>query len=46
MCVIDVENRLTVSYVMNRMLDDDHLRAVQVIFAAHASGRRVVPEGF
>jgi CubicO group peptidase (beta-lactamase class C family) len=33
MCVIDVQNRLTVSYVMNRMLGDDDLRAVRVIFA-------------
>jgi CubicO group peptidase (beta-lactamase class C family) len=33
MCVIDVENRLTVSYVMNRMLEDENLRAVRVIFA-------------
>ncbi len=40
MCVIDVENRLTVSYVMNRMLGDDDLRAARVIFAAHASGAR------
>ena len=31
MCVINVENRLTVSYVMNPMLDDDHLRAARVI---------------
>jgi CubicO group peptidase (beta-lactamase class C family) len=41
MCVIDVENRLTVSYVMNRMLDDDHLRAARVIFAAHAKRARM-----
>ena len=33
MCVVDVENRLTVSYVMNRMLGDGDLRAVRVIFA-------------
>jgi CubicO group peptidase (beta-lactamase class C family) len=39
MCVVDVENRLTVSYVMNRMLGDLDLRAPGVIFAAHASHR-------
>ncbi|MEE2677779.1 MAG: serine hydrolase domain-containing protein [Myxococcota bacterium] len=37
MCVVDVANRLTVSYVMNRMLDDDDVRAARVIFAAHAA---------
>jgi len=37
MCVVDVENRLTVSYVMNRMLGDGDLRAPRVIFAAHAA---------
>lgn len=37
MCVIDVENRLTVSYVMNRMLGEDDLRAASVVFAAHAA---------
>ena len=42
MCVIDVENRLTVSYVMNRMLGDGDARAARVIFAAHASGARAV----
>jgi hypothetical protein len=41
MCVIDVENRLTVSYVMNRMLDDDHMRAARVIFAAHGKRARM-----
>jgi CubicO group peptidase (beta-lactamase class C family) len=41
MCVVDVENRLTVSYVMNRMLGEGDLRAVRVIFAAHASGARM-----
>ena len=35
MCVVDVENRLTVSYVMNRMLGEGDTRAVRVIFAAH-----------
>lgn len=37
MCVVDVENRLTVCYVMNRMLSEGDVRAVRVIFAAHAS---------
>jgi CubicO group peptidase (beta-lactamase class C family) len=41
MCVIDVENRLTVSYAVNRMLGDDHLRAVRAIFAAHAARARM-----
>lgn len=41
MCVVDVENRLTVSYTMNRMRGEDDLRAVKVVFAAHeAHGRR------
>jgi CubicO group peptidase (beta-lactamase class C family) len=40
MCVIDVENRLTVSYVMNRMLGEGDLRAPMVIFAAHANRNR------
>ena len=35
MCIVDVENRLTVSYVMNRMLGDGDTRAARVIFAAH-----------
>jgi CubicO group peptidase (beta-lactamase class C family) len=35
MSVVDLENRLTVSYVMNRMLADDDLRAIRVVFAAH-----------
>jgi CubicO group peptidase (beta-lactamase class C family) len=37
MCVVDVENRSTVSYVMNRMLGEGDFRAPGVIFAAHAS---------
>jgi hypothetical protein len=37
MCVVDVENRLTVSYAMNRMLADEDVRAARVVFAAHAS---------
>ncbi len=41
MCVVDVENRLTVSYAMNRMLGDGDVRAVSVIFAAHASAARL-----
>jgi CubicO group peptidase (beta-lactamase class C family) len=40
MCVVDVENRMTISYVMNRMLGDGDLRAVRVIFAAHPKGAR------
>ena len=35
MCVVDVENQMTVAYAMNRMLDDGDLRAVHVIYAAH-----------
>jgi len=35
MCVVDVENRLTVSYAMNRMLGEGDTRAARVIFAAH-----------
>ncbi len=35
MCVVDVENRLTVAYVMNRMLGEGDLRAARVVFAAH-----------
>jgi len=38
MCVVDVENRRTVSYAMNRMLGDGDSRAVRVIFAAHRCG--------
>ena len=37
MCVVDVENRTTVSYTMNRMLGEDDLRAIRVVFAAHGS---------
>jgi len=40
MCVVDVENRLTVCYAMNRMLGDGDLRAPAVIFAAHAGAAR------
>ena len=40
MTVIDLENRLTVSYVMNRMLADNDLRAARVVFAAHDSARQ------
>ncbi|MEZ5143508.1 MAG: serine hydrolase domain-containing protein [Acidimicrobiales bacterium] len=37
MAVVDVENELTVAYVMNRMLPDvaGGLRAARVVFAAH-----------
>jgi CubicO group peptidase (beta-lactamase class C family) len=37
MCVVDVENRLTVAYAMNRMQGDGDLRAPSLIFAAHAA---------
>ena len=37
MCVVDVANRLTVSYAMNRMLGEGDVRAARVIFAAHAA---------
>jgi CubicO group peptidase (beta-lactamase class C family) len=37
MCVVDLENRMTVSYVMNRMLGNTDVRAASVIFAAHAA---------
>jgi len=41
MAVVDVENAITVVYVMNRMMDDSQgdLRAGLVVFAAHAAGR-------
>ena len=37
MAVVDVENELTVVYVMNRMMSDlvGGLRAARLIFAAH-----------
>ena len=38
MCLIDLEKRMTISYVMNRMLGEGDRRAAGVIFAAHASG--------
>jgi CubicO group peptidase (beta-lactamase class C family) len=41
MCVIDVQNQLTVCYAMNRMLADDDLRAPLLIFAAHAARKRM-----
>jgi CubicO group peptidase (beta-lactamase class C family) len=37
MCVVDVENRMTVAYAMNRMRGEGDLRAPMVIFAAHAA---------
>jgi CubicO group peptidase (beta-lactamase class C family) len=39
MCVVDVENRLTVSYTMNRMAGHDDWRAARVVFAAHEARR-------
>jgi CubicO group peptidase (beta-lactamase class C family) len=37
MCVVDLENRMTVAYAMNRMLGEGDLRSIRVIFAAHAA---------
>ncbi|MEN8161093.1 MAG: serine hydrolase domain-containing protein, partial [Myxococcota bacterium] len=37
MCVVDVENRMTVAYAMNRMRGEGDLRAPMVIFAAHGA---------
>ena len=37
MCIVDVKNRMTVAYAMNRMLGEGDLRAPTVIFAAHAA---------
>ena len=39
MCVVDVENHMTVTYAMNRMLGEGDLRAVRVVFAAHEAMR-------
>ena len=41
MAVVDVENRLTVVYVMNRMTDDVEggMRAGRVVWAAHVAGK-------
>lgn len=39
MCVVDLENRMTVSYAMNRMLGEGDLRAIRVVFAAHEALR-------
>jgi len=40
--VVDVENELTVAYVMNRMMDGatGGLRSARVIFAAHGAGQQ------
>ena len=40
-CVADVENEMTVAYVMNRMQDGTvgGMRSARVIFAAHAAGQ-------
>lgn len=40
MCVVDVENRRTVAYAMNRMLGDGDARAARLVLAAHAGRRR------
>ena len=37
MCVIDVENNLTVCYAMNRMMGEGDFRAAMVVMAAHAA---------
>lgn len=41
MAVVDVENAITVVYVMNRMLDtvEGSMRAIRVVFAAHTAGQ-------
>ena len=41
--VVDVENRMTVVYVMNRMQDGavGGVRSARVIFAAHAAGAAI-----
>lgn len=41
MTVVDVQNRMTVSYAMNRMLGDGDARAVKVIYAAHGSCQKL-----
>ena len=43
MAVIDVENEMTVTYAMNRMLPDvtGGLRAARVVFAAHDAVARL-----
>jgi len=41
MCVVDVQNRLSVAYAMNRMLAAGDLRAPSVIFAAHACRKKL-----
>ncbi|NNE75081.1 MAG: beta-lactamase family protein [Acidimicrobiales bacterium] len=35
MCVIDLENNLVVSYVMNQMRNEADFRAINVVYAAH-----------
>ncbi len=37
MCVVDVENRLTVAYTMNKMAGDNDTRAAMIVMAAHGS---------
>jgi len=41
MCVVDVENRLTACYAMNRMMGEGDLRAPVLIHAAHALRARM-----
>jgi CubicO group peptidase (beta-lactamase class C family) len=40
LCLVDVENRRTVAYAMNRMLGDGDSRAARLIFASHGGRRR------
>lgn len=37
MCVVDVENRLTVAYTMNKMAGEGDMRAAMIVMAAHSS---------
>jgi len=37
MCVVDVENRLTVAYTMNKMAGENDTRAAMIVMAAHGS---------
>ena len=39
MCVVDLENHMTVTYAMNRMLGEGDMRAIRVVFAAHEAMR-------
>ena len=43
MAIVDVENRMVVTYVMNKMLSDivGGMRAIRVIYAAHAAVKEI-----